>query len=445
MSADLWMLLAFAGLLIAGVPVAFSLGLAGAVGILSGLSPAMLATLGTNTYNSIAKYPLIAIPLFILTGLIFERSGVALRLVRFAQALIGPRHGGLALVAVLVCMIMGGMSGSGPADAAAVAMVMLPSMTKAGYPRPFSATLIAASASTAILIPPSVALILYSIVVPGVDLRALFAAGLFPGVLAGLALLVPALLVSKRYGWEGRGWEGRGWEGGAPVAGAERLGVGETFKQALPALFAPVLILGGLRSGLFTPTEAAVVAVAYGVVIGLFVTRELGWRDLWALFGEAAVISGVVMLIIALAGIFAWAGTMLGTFRHLAEWIISLSDSGVVLLVLVMLAVLAAGMLLDAISIYLIMMPILIPVMQHFEWNPVWFGILLAMNIAIGQFTPPVAVNLMVTTEVAKIRLEQTVGWALLFVAAMAGALALVAVFPEIALWLPRVLGYNVG
>ncbi|WP_302139366.1 TRAP transporter large permease [Halomonas alkalicola] len=435
MSPDLWMLLAFAGLLIAGVPVAFSLGLAGAVGILAGLPPAMLATLGTNTYNSIAKYPLIAIPLFILTGLIFERSGVALRLVRFAQALIGPRHGGLALVAVLVCMIMGGMSGSGPADAAAVAMVMLPSMTKAGYPKPFSATLIAASASTAILIPPSVALILYSIVVPGVDLRALFAAGLFPGILAGLALLVPALIVSRRYGWEG----------GTPVEGAERLKVGETFKQALPALFAPVLILGGLRSGLFTPTEAAVVAVAYGVAIGLFVTREIGVRDLWRLFGEAAVISGVVMLIIALAGIFAWAGTMLGTFRDMAQWIIALTDNGVLLLILIMLAVLAAGMLLDAISIYLILMPILIPVMQHFEWNPVWFGILLAMNIAIGQFTPPVAVNLMVTTEVAKIRLEQTVGWALLFVVAMAGALALVAIFPEIALWLPRTLGYNVG
>ncbi|WP_434986656.1 TRAP transporter large permease [Vreelandella zhaodongensis] len=433
MTPDIWMLLAFAGFLIAGVPVAFSLALAGSVGIVAGLSPDMLATLGTNTYNSVAKYPLIAIPLFILTGLIFERSGVALRLVRFAQALIGPRHGGLALVAVLVCMIMGGMSGSGPADAAAVAMVMLPSMTKAGYPKPFSATLIAASASTAILIPPSVALILYSIVVPGVDLRALFAAGLFPGILAGLALLVPAMIVAKRYGWEG-----------APVEGAETLTVRTTFRQALPALFAPVLILGGLRSGLFTPTEAAVVAVAYGTIVGLFLTKELSLRDLWELLGEAAIISGVVMLIIALAGIFAWAGTMLGTFRHLAEWIIGLTDNGILLLVLVMLAVLVAGMLLDAISIYLIMMPVLIPVMQHFEWNPVWFGILLAMNIAIGQFTPPVAVNLMVTTEIAKIRLEETLGWALLFVLAMACALALVAIFPSIALWLPSVLGYNV-
>ncbi|WP_413616013.1 TRAP transporter large permease [Halomonas cupida] len=431
MTPDLWMLVSFLALLVIGVPVSFSLGLSGAVGILAGLSPNMLATLGTNTWNSVAKYPLIAIPLFILTGLIFERAGVAARLVRFAQALIGPRHGGLAVVAVLVCMIMGGMSGSGPADAAAVAMVMLPSMTRAGYPRPFSATLIAASASTAILIPPSVALILYSIVVPGVDLRALFAAGLFPGILAGLSLLIPALLLSRHYGWE-------------DPREVERPPLGESFRQAIPALFAPVLILGGLRSGLFTPTEAAVVAVAYGVVVGLVLTRELSWRDLWELLGEAAVVSGVVMLIIALAGIFAWAGTTLGTFRHLAEWVIGLSDNGALLLVLIMLAVLAAGMLLDAISIYLIMMPILIPVMQHFGWNPVWFGILLAMNIAIGQFTPPVAVNLMVTTEVAKIRLEQTVGWALLFVVAMASSLALVAFFPEIALWLPRVLGYNV-
>ncbi|MCD6009880.1 TRAP transporter large permease [Halomonas sp. IOP_31] len=430
MSADLLMIASFLLLLLAGVPVAFSLGLAGAVGIVTGLSPEMLATLGTNTYNSIAKYPLIAIPLFILTGLVFERAGVAARLVRFAQALIGARHGGLALVAVLVCLIMGGMSGSGPADAAAVAMVMLPSMTRAGYPKPFSATLIAASASTAILIPPSVALILYSIVVPGVDLRALFAAGLFPGVLAGLALLVPAFWLSRRHGWETPGE-------------VERPPLGESFRQAIPALFAPVLILGGLRSGLFTPTEAAVVAVAYGVVVGLFVTRELDWRELWRLFGEAATISGVVMLIIALAGIFAWAGTMLGTFRNLAEWLIALSDNGAVLLALIMFAVLLAGMLLDAISIYLILMPILIPVMQHFEWNPVWFGILLAMNIAIGQFTPPVAVNLMVTTEVAGIRLEQTLGWALIFVVAMAAALLAVALFPEIALWLPGVLGYN--
>lgn len=432
MSPDLLMIGSFLLALLLGMPVAIALGLGGLAGIVAGLPPAMLGTFGTNTYNSVAKYPLIAIPLFILTGLIFERAGVAAALVRFAQSIIGPRHGGLTVVAVLVCLIMGGMSGSGPADAAAVAMVMLPSMQKAGYPKPFSASLIAASSSTAILIPPSIALILYSIVVPGVDLRALFAAGIFPGILAGVSLLAPALYFAKKYRWED------------PEA-VERPPFWPSLKAALPALFAPVIILGGLRSGLFTPTEAAVVAVAYGVLVGCVLYRNLSLRNLWGLMTDAAVTSGVVMFIIALAGIFAWAGTTLGTFQHLADALLSLSENGWVLLGLVMVLVLIAGMLLDAISIYLILIPIVLPLMNHFGWNPIWFGILLAMNIAIGQFTPPVAVNLMVTTRIANIRLEHTIGWAMVFVAAMAVSLVLVMLVPGIALWLPETLGYVVG
>lgn len=432
MSPDLWMLLIFGLCLLIGMPVAFALGLGGAAGIVMGLSPEMLATLGTNTYNSVAKYPLIAIPLFILTGIIFERAGVAASLVNFAQSIIGRRHAGLAVVAVLVCIIMGGMSGSGPADAAAVAMVMLPSMTKAGYPRPFSASLIAAASSTAILIPPSIALILYSVMMPGLDLRALFAAGLFPGILAGCSLLVPVYFLARRYGWE------------ATDTGEVKPPLRASFIKALPALFAPVIILGGLRSGLFTPTEAAVVAVTYGLILGTLVYRQLKWRDLLQMFDEAARISGVVLLIISLAGIFAWAGTTLGTFTRLAEVMLSISDQGWVLLLLVMLLVLIAGMLLDAISIYLILTPVLVPLIQHFGWNPVWFGILLAMNIAIGQFTPPVAVNLMVTSKVADIRLEHTFIWAMLFMVTMFSALLLVMIFPGIALWLPEYLGFAI-
>lgn len=431
MSPDFWMLAMFGLCLLLGMPVAYALGLGGAAGIVMGLSPDMLATLGTNTYNSIAKYPLIAIPLFILTGIIFERAGVAASLVNFAQSMIGRRHGGLALVAVLVCLIMGGMSGSGPADAAAVAMVMLPSMTKAGYPRPFSASLIAAASSTAILIPPSIALILYSVMMPGLDLRALFAAGLFPGILAGCSLLVPAYFLAKRNGWESQNDEPR-----PPLR--------ESFIKALPALMAPVIILGGLRSGLFTPTEAAVVAVTYGLLLGTLIYRQLSLRALLDMFNEAAKISGIVLLIISLAGIFAWAGTTLGTFTRLAELMLSISDNGMVLLLLVMLLVLIAGMLLDAISIYLILTPILVPLINHFGWNPVWFGILLAMNIAIGQFTPPVAVNLLVTTKVANIRLEHTFAWSILFMVTMFSALLLVMAFPGIALWLPEYLGFAI-
>ena len=267
---------------------------------------------------------------------------------------------------------------------------------------------------------------------PGVDLRALFAAGLFPGILAGLSLLVPAWWLSRKYGWEGPDSD-------------ERPSIKDSFIKALPALFAPVLILGGLRSGLFTPTEAAVVAVTYGLIIGIFIYKQLNLTTLLDLFVEAGKISGVVMIIISLAGIFAWAGTTLGTFSSLANAMLSISDNSWTLLLLIMLLVLLAGMLLDAVSIYLIITPILIPLVNHFGWNPVWFGILLAMNIAIGQFTPPVAVNLMVTTKVANIRLEQTFLWSLLFMVTMFSSLLLVMFIPGIALWLPNKLGFVVG
>ncbi|MGC2856349.1 TRAP transporter large permease [Novispirillum sp. DQ9] len=422
---------AFVVLLAIGSPIAVALGFAGVVGIWLGLDVYAMGTVGTNTYNSIAKYPLIAIPLFILTGMIFERSGVARSLVDFASAVIGPRRGGLAVVAVLVCLLMGGMSGSGPADAAAVAMVMIPSMLKAGYPKPFSASVIAAGASTAILIPPSIALIVYSIMVPGADLRALFAGGLLPGLLAGVAIILPVVWLARRHGF-------------GTEADMERPPLGRSFVAAIPGLLAPVIILGGLRSGLFTPTEAAVVAVSYGLFVGLVITRTLAGRELYKVFADSAVTSGIILLIIALAGIFAWAGSTLGTFDMTARGLLAISDNEWVVLSLIMLFLLAAGMVLDGISIYLIMLPLLMPVVAAFGWNVTWFGVLMAMNIAIGQFTPPVAVNLMVTTTVAGIPMEATVRWILWLVLSMSLALVLVMIFPQIVLWLPSVLGYRI-
>lgn len=429
--ANLALLLVFAALMLIGTPIAVALGVGGTVGILLGLDSFALGTLGTNTYNGIAKYPLIAIPLFILTGMIFERSGVAGRLVGFAQACIGPRRGGLALVAILVCLIMGGMSGSGPADAAAVATVMIPSMLRAGYPKSFSASVIAASASTAIVIPPSIALIVYAVMVPGTDLRALFAAGVIPGLLVGLAVAIPTVILSRRNSF-----------GEAEVA--KRPPFWPSFWDALPGLMAPVIILGGLRSGLFTPTETAVVAVFYGLLVGTLLYRTMGWGDIYRVLVESAKISGVLMLIVSLAGIFAWAGSTMGSFRMAADGLLTVSDSQWVILLLVMGLLLLAGMVLDGVSIYLITLPLLVPIVTAFEWSFVWFGILMAMNIAIGQFTPPIAVNLMVTARVASVPIESTfrwVGWILL---SMITALGLIIAFPEIALWLPRVLGYRI-
>ncbi len=433
LDANLALLLTFAVLLVIGTPVAVALGVGGVVGILLGLDLAALGTVGTNTWNAIAKYPLIAIPLFVLTGMVFERSGVAARLVTFAAACIGPRRGGLALVAVLVCLVMGGMSGSGPADAAAVATVMIPSMLKAGYPKPFSAAVIAAAASTAILIPPSIALIVYSVLVPGTDLRALFAAGIVPGLLVGLAIAVPVVLLSRRHGF------------GELEAAAERPAFWPSLGRAVPGLMAPVIILGGLRSGLFTPTETAVVAVFYGVLVGTLIHRTLGLREIYAVLVESARISAVLMLIISLAGIFAWAGSTLGAFRLAAGWIMAVSDSQWLILLLVIGLLLLAGMVLDGVSIYLITLPLLVPIAQAFEWSFVWFGVVMAITVAIGQVTPPVAINLMVTARIAAVPLEATFRWAGWLLLAMAAALGLVVALPELALWLPRALGYRIS
>lgn len=430
-AASLVLIGVFAALLLLSAPIAVALGLAGAAAVAVGLDLSTVAMVGTNTYASIAKYPLIAIPLFVLTGMVFERSGVAARLVTFAQAVVGPRRGGLALVAVLVCLVMGGMSGSGPADAAAVATIMIPSMTRAGYPPAFSAGVIAASASTAILIPPSIALIVYSIIVPGVDLRALFAAGIFPGLLAGCSIILPAMWLSRRHGF-----------GDADTA--PRPPFWASFRGAIPGLLAPVIILGGLRSGLFTPTEAAAVAAAYGLLVGCLFYRTMTLRDVWRVMCQSAETSAVIMVIIALAGLFAWAGSTLGAFDRAAAGVLAVSDDGHVVLVLVMILLLFAGMILDGVSIYLITLPLLTPIAYAFEWNLVWFGVLMAMNVAIGQFTPPVAVNLLVTARVAGVPIEATVRWVMWLLLSMTLAMGLVIAFPQIALFLPELLGFRI-
>jgi len=429
-TANLVLVAVFAALLVVGAPIAVSLGLAGFAAIAVGLDVYALQSVAQITYNSINKYPLIAIPLFVLTGAVFEKAGVAARLVTFMQAVVGPRRGGLALVAILVCMILGGMSGSGPADAAAVATIMIPSMRRAGYPDAFSASVVAAGASTAILIPPSLALVIYGVLVPGVDLRALFAAGLIPGVLVGFALMIPIMLISRKHGFD-------------DCEGQRRPPFWRSFWEALPGLFAPVIILGGLRSGLFTPTEAAAVAAVYGFVVGV-AYRAFSLKGVLEILAEAAETTAVIMIIIALAGLFAFAGSTLGAFDQAANAILALTGDPLIVLCLVMVLILFLGMLLDGPSIYLISLPLLYPVALKLGWNLTWFGVLMAINIAIGQVTPPVAVNLFVTSKVAGVPIEATVRWVMWFILSMAVVLALVIVFPELALWLPRHLGYSV-
>jgi tripartite ATP-independent transporter DctM subunit len=418
----------FAVLMLAGVPIGVALMLAGSVGI--GLADLGWLSIPNNFYAGIAKYPLLALPMFVLVGSIFDRSGVAQRLVNFALAIVGRGPGMLPMVAIGVAMFLGGISGSGPANAAAVGGVMLAAMARAGYPPAYSASVIGAAAATDILIPPSIAFIVYSVMVPGASVPALFAAGMVPGVLAGLALIVPAVWMARRHGF------GAG-EGAQPRPPFLR-----ALREATWGLFAPVLILGGMRAGWFTPTEAAVVAVAYGLFVGMVVYRTIRPRDLVEIFVEAAEISGVIMMVVALASIFAYAVSTLGIVDPLARSILDSGMSGGWALAAIVVVLLGVGMVLDGISIFLIFVPLLLPLMKGFGWDPVWFGVLLTYMVAIGQFTPPMAVNLMVSSRLAGVRMEQTVPWVIWFVFAMLLVLVAIVAVPDLALWLPRTLHY---
>jgi len=266
--------------------------------------------------------------------------------------------------------------------------------------------------------------------VPGVSVPAIFAAGMIPGILAGLAIIVPILVISWLKDF-----------GGKTRQTGDALTVWGTFKEAIWGLMAPVIILGGMRIGAFTPTEAAVIAVAYGLFIGFFVYRTLTLRDVYEMLVEAGELSAVILIVVALASVFAWSISTLGIVQPIADAIVGLGLGGAGTLALLVVLLIVVGMFLDGISIYLILLPILIPIANSFSWDLVWFGVILTMMIAIGQFTPPVAVNLMVSCKIARVPMEATIPWVIWMVAAMTVAMAMVAAVPDLALWLPRALG----
>jgi len=419
----------FLFLLMLGIPIAIALGSVAMLMIWQHDLGIMVVS--SNFYAGIAKYPLLAIPFFILAGMILERCGVSQRLVHLASLIVGAIPGGLAIVAILVCVFFGGISGSGPADAAAMGAVLIPAMVRKNYRKDFAAALIAAGGSTAIVVPPSIAFILYG-VITATSVPALFAAGVFPGILAGLSLIVPTYFISRRHGYGG---ERRGtWKE-----------IVQAVREALWGILAPLVILGGIYGGIFTATEAAIVAVFYGLFVGFVVYRSLNLKTLYQVLVDSAVSSAVVLLIVALAGLYSWAGATLGVMEKIAALILNLTQNQWAVLVLINLLILFAGMLLDAISIYYVFLPILMPIVAHFHWDPLWFGVVMTLNLAIGQFTPPVAVNLYVTTNLAGIPLERAAVASLPFILAMLASLVLVILFPALSLYLPRLWGLYGG
>jgi C4-dicarboxylate transporter DctM subunit len=421
MESVLVFFLVFLFLLLLGVPVATSLGFTSILLIWQYHLGIMV--IAPNFYANVAKFQLLALPFFILAGLILDRCGISQRLIRFVSLLVGPIPGGLAIVTIIVGVIFAGISGSGPADTAALGVILFPAMVAMGYNRGYTAALIASSGSLAIVIPPSIAFIIYG-VITSTSIPALFAAGVIPGVITALFLIIPSYFIARRHGWKGERW-------GTPGE------IWQAFKEAFWGLLAPGVILSGIYGGVFTATEAAVVAVFYGLFLGLFVYRSLTLQTLYEIFRDAVLSSAVVMFIVAFAGLFSWTGSTLGVMDKASASLLALSSNPMVILLLINLMLFIAGMLMDAISIYYVFLPILIPIMAYFHWDPVWFGVVMTLNLAIGQITPPVAVNLYVIANISGLSLEQISKSVIPFVAIMLAALLVTIFFPALSTFLP--------
>jgi C4-dicarboxylate transporter DctM subunit len=418
----LLIMVVFVLLMAVGVPIGTSLGIA-AIGTIMYFNLG-IGMLGRNFVSGIASFPLLAIPFFVLAGTILQKAGLAAKIAHFLELLVGRAVGGLAVVAVLTAMFWGAISGSGPATTAAVGLILVAPMVKHGYDKHFAAATVATSADLSIIIPPSIAFIIYGNIT-SVSVSALFVAGIVPGILTGIATVIVAYLVSRKRGY--RGLERRGSLKEILLA----------LKDSTWALLSPVIILGGIYAGIFTPTEAAVVAVFYSLFVAVVIYRSISLTDFIQILVDAAVTSSVIMFIVVFAGIFSWTTSVIGIVDMMANAIVSISPNALVMILLVDFLLLGLGMILDAISILYLVMPILIPVLDAFQIDPLWYGVIFITALAIGQATPPVGVNLFTAANLIKGEVDSVAKEALIFVIADTVVLIIVSLLPVLSTYLP--------
>jgi tripartite ATP-independent transporter DctM subunit len=406
------------------VPLAFAIGMAPLVYALwTGLpTAAVFQPLVAATES----FTLLALPFFILAGELMIAGGVGRRIARFAFALLGWLHGGLAVITVLTSMIFAGMSGSAAADAAAVGSVMIPGMKKQGYDPRYAAAVVAAAGTIGVIIPPSIPMVLYAFV-SGVSLGDLFIAGVIPGILVGLALMLCAYVVARR-----RGYPTERFVGTRELA--------RTFVECLPALLAPVIVLGGVFSGVVTPTETAVIAIAYALLVGAVFYRELEWRAIPRALVKTGEATAIMMLIIGAGDALGWALTLENFASLMAKWIVSLTQNLTLVLVLINLALLLIGMPMPLAPSLLLTVPILLPIVTQLGVDPLHFGMVVICNLAIGICSPPVGNTLFIAAKLARVSVEATSVALLPFLAINVAVLMLITYYPPLSLWLPSLM-----
>ena len=418
--------------LMIGLPVFF--GLLAAPGLLLWLNgqPRDLALLYRNVYNGMDSFPLMAIPFFMLAGVLMNRGGITSRLVEFSQAIMGHFRGGLAHVNILSSMLFAGLSGSAVADTSAIGSMLVPAMVKNGYTRKFSAAITAASSVIGPIIPPSGIMIIYSYVM-GESVAALFLAGIIPGILVGLGLMLMTWVMAQRYDF--------------PVA-TKRATWSERGNASIKAFFpllTPLIILGGILGGIFTPTEASAVAVAYALIVSLFILKSMTVRDLPKVLTEAAMVSSVVLLLVGAAMAFKTVVSLSHAPEILAAWILGLSDNPLILLFLINLLLFVVGMFLDAGPAIIILAPILGPIFINLGVHPVHFAIIMSVNLTVGLATPPMGLVLFVASSVSGERIESISKAILPFLLVEVVVIFMITYIPAVSLAIPRYFGFIRG
>jgi C4-dicarboxylate transporter DctM subunit len=414
-------------LLAIGVPVGISLGL-GMVAVALGFGTTQISFLAQSMYSGFESLPLTAIPCFMLAGAVMETGGLSKRLVNVANKLVGFTTGGLGTVTVLACMFFGAISGSGPATVAAIGGIMIPYMVKAKYDRTYSTGLSAVAGGLGIIVPPSIPLVIYG-VATNTSIGDLFLAGIGPAFVVGIFLIITNVILSKRNGYSGNG---------------EGFHVRELVKaiwDAKWALLMPIIILGGIYGGIFTPTEAAVVAIIYGVFIGIFVYKEMTWKRFLKMLDSNNSFVGGIMLTFAPAAALGAVLALLQIPTALTEFLFSVSDNKIIILLIVNLFLVLVGMVVDTTSANIIFSPILLTALRPYGVDPVHFGLIMTINLAIGFVTPPVAGNLFVASGMTGIPMEKIAIKALPFIIAMFIALLIVTYIPGCSLGILRLLG----
>lgn len=412
--------LSLAILFLFGVPIAVAIGLASVIGIEThGRLPLLLVA--QRMFTGIDSFPLMAIPLFILAGNLMSAGGISHRLVELAKSIIGGIQGGLACSCVLTCMMFASVSGSSVATTFAIGAILIPAMVKHGYPKPLAASIQASSAELGVLIPPSIPLILYGVSTE-TSIGKLFVAGLGPGLLVATSLMVLVLVICHLRGI-------------GKDDGKDRSGIATAAYAATPALLVPVVILGGIYSGIFTPTEASAVAVATALIVGMGLYRELKFRHLPAILKQTVISTSAIMIIISAAALFSFLITRSGLPNEIAAWFKDMFDSRIMFLLVVNLLLLLVGMFIETSAAILILAPILAPIAVAYGVDPIHFGLIIVVNLALGMITPPLGVNLFAAAAVANLPVEKIIPQLLWFVLTIFGALMIITYVPALTLW----------